>query len=140
VCTSSLQDVYCVGDCAVNEGGIRIESRQNATEQARAAALAICGRPDPLQMLPWFWSHQYDLRLQTVGLSQGHDRFVVRGRPQDRSFTVAYLRDGALVALDCINSSRDYLQGRKLVEAGARITPDLLADGLRSLKELAASA
>jgi len=140
VCRSSLEDVYCVGDCSVMEGGVRIESRQNATEQARAAALAICGRPEPLQMLPWFWSHQYDLRLQTVGLNHGHDQIVVRGRPEDRSFSVAYLKDGAVVAFDCINSSRDYLQGRKLVEAGSRITPDLLADGLRSLKELAATA
>jgi 3-phenylpropionate/trans-cinnamate dioxygenase ferredoxin reductase subunit len=140
VCKSSLEDVYCVGDCAVIEGGIRIESRQNAAEQARAAALAICGRPEPLQMLPWFWSHQYDLRLQTVGLSHGHDELVVRGRPQDRSFTVAYLRDGALVALDCINSTRDFMHGRKLVETGARITPELLVDERRSLKELAATA
>jgi 3-phenylpropionate/trans-cinnamate dioxygenase ferredoxin reductase subunit len=140
VCKSSLEDVYCVGDCAVIEGGSRIESRQNAAEQARAAALAICGRPEPLQMLPWFWSHQYDLRLQTVGLSHGHDELVVRGRPQDRSFTVAYLRDGALVALDCINSTRDFMHGRKLVEAGARITPDQLVDEQRSLKELAATA
>ncbi|MGI5460953.1 NAD(P)/FAD-dependent oxidoreductase [Streptomyces sp. CA-249302] len=139
LCRTSLPSVYCAGDSAVMRDGpgIRIESRQNATEQAATAAKAISGRPEPLRLLPWFWSHQYDLRLQTVGLSLGHDRTVLRGNPDSRRFSLVYLRDGAVVALDCVNQPRDYLQGRGLVAAGARVAPELLADERLPLKEIA---
>lgn len=141
-CRTTITDVYCVGDCSIlrNGPGIRIESRQNACEQAHAAAKAISGHPEPLRLVPWFWSNQYDLRLQTIGLSLGHDRIVLRGHPQNRSFSVVYLKNGVVVALDCINTARDYIQGRKLVEAGTRVPADLLADEHVSLKELAISA
>jgi len=142
LCRTTLADVYCVGDCAVMRSGpgIRVESRQNASEQAHTAAKAISGHPEPLRLVPWFWSHQYDLRLQTVGLSLGHDQTVLRGDPGDRRFSLVYLKNGAVIALDCINASRDYLQGRRLVEAGARIDPTLLTDAQTPLKELAAMA
>src|SRR6185295_5158164 len=89
LCRTTLTDVYCVGDCAVMRSGpgIRIESRQNASEQAHTAGRAISGQPRPLRLVPWFWSHQYDLRLQTVGLSLGHDQTVLRGDPEDRRFS-----------------------------------------------------
>lgn len=139
LCRTTLPSVYCAGDSAVMRGGpgIRIESRQNAVEQAETAAKAISGRPQPLRMVPWFWSNQYDLRLQTVGLSLGHDRTVLRGSPDSRSFSLVYLKDGTVVALDCVNTPRDYVQGRRLVAVGARVDPALLADERLPLKELA---
>jgi 3-phenylpropionate/trans-cinnamate dioxygenase ferredoxin reductase subunit len=85
---------------------------------------------------PWFWSNQYDLRLQTVGLSLGHDEVVLRGKPEERSFSVIYLKAGRAIALDCVNATKDYVQGRKLVEAGAEIEPLALADTSKPLKEL----
>jgi 3-phenylpropionate/trans-cinnamate dioxygenase ferredoxin reductase subunit len=133
-CRTTLPDVYAIGDCAAHEnrfaGGarIRLESVQNANDQAIIAALAIAGAPKPYDSVPWFWSNQYDLRLQTVGLSAGHDDLVVRGDPATRSFSVVYLRGGRVIALDCVNAVKDYVQGRKLVAEGAE--PDLarLAD------------
>ena len=82
--------------------------------------------------MPWFWSNQYDLRLQTVGLCQGHDDLVVRGDPAARSFSVVYLKAGRVIALDCVNAVKDYVQGRKLIEAGAAPDKALLADGARA--------
>ena len=93
----------------------------------------------PSPMTPWFWSNQYDLRLQTVGLSVAHDDRVVRGDPATRSFSVVYLRQGAVVALDCVNRTKDYVQGRALVLAGARVDREKLADGDVPLKELTAA-
>ncbi len=92
---------------------------QNAHDQATTAAKAILGRPEPYDAIPWFWSNQYDLKLQTVGLLHGHDDLVVRGDPATRSFSIVYLREGRVVALDCVNAVRDYVQGRKLILDGA---------------------
>ncbi len=141
-CRTSLPDVYAVGDCAAHEnrfaGGLRIrlESVQNAHDQAATAAKAITGNPQPYDAIPWFWSNQYDLRLQTVGLSVGHDSTVVRGRPEERSFSVVYLLEGRIIALDCVNSTRDYVQGRKLVLERRAIEPERLADETAPLKSL----
>jgi 3-phenylpropionate/trans-cinnamate dioxygenase ferredoxin reductase subunit len=139
-CRTTLPGVYCAGDCAVlaDGPGVRIESRQNAHEQAQAAARAICGQAAPPRAVPMFWSDQYDLRLQTAGLSHGHDATVLRGHPEERSFSLIYLRQGAVIALDCVNAARDYAQGRKLVGAGAHIDRALLADERLSLKGIAA--
>jgi 3-phenylpropionate/trans-cinnamate dioxygenase ferredoxin reductase component len=142
-CRTSLPDVFAIGDCAAHansfaEGAvIRLESVQNANDMATCAARAIMGEPQPYKAIPWFWSNQYDLRLQTVGLSTGYDATVVRGDPAARSFSVVYLKGGRVIALDCVNAVKDYAQGRKLVEN--RSTPDAgqLADTSVALKELA---
>jgi 3-phenylpropionate/trans-cinnamate dioxygenase ferredoxin reductase subunit len=110
---------------------------QNANDQATAAARDIVGQPQPYHAVPWFWSNQYDLRLQTVGLSAGHDEIVLRGDQAARSFSVIYLRGGKVIALDCVNSVKDYVGGRKLVEAGAFPSPARLADVTVPLKEMA---
>lgn len=89
--------------------------------------------------MPWFWSNQYDLRLQTVGLSTGFDRAVVRGDPDTRSFSIVYLRGGKVIALDCVNATKDYVQGRALVTGAREIDPALLADATTPLKEIAAA-
>ena len=140
-CRTSLPEVYAIGDCAAhaspyaNGSIVRLESVQNANDMANTAARAICGDPQPYEAVPWFWSNQYDLRLQTVGLSFGYDATVLRGDPAERSFSVVYLRSGQVVALDCVNRTRDYAQGRKLIEARATIAPELLRDA-ETLKEL----
>lgn len=145
-CRTSLPDVFAIGDCAAHVNAfadhatIRLESVQNANDQANVVARTITGASARYHAVPWFWSNQYDLRLQTVGLSRGHDECVVRGDPATRSFSVVYLRKGAVIALDCVNQTRDYVQGRKLVEAGARIVSDQLADSAVPLKEIALSA
>lgn len=141
-CRTSLPDVYAIGDCAAHanrfaDGAvIRLESVQNANDQASCAAKAIIGDPQPYSATPWFWSNQYDLKLQTVGLSGGHDAAVLRGDPASRSFSVLYLRQGKLIACDAVNAIKDYVQARKLVEEGAVIAPEDLADTSRPLKEL----
>lgn len=142
-CRTSLPHVFAAGDCAAHQndfaGGarVRIESVQNANDQASTAARAIAGQPAPYRAVPWFWSNQFDLRLQTVGLSTGYDAIVQRGDPASRSFSLVYLRERRVIALDCVNATRDYAQGRRLVEAGAAIAPELLANTSLALKELA---
>ena len=141
-CRTSLPDVFAIGDCAAHENGfadgatIRLESVQNANDQATVAAKMICGTPVEYGATPWFWSNQYDLKLQTVGLSTGFDNAVLRGDPAARSFSVIYLKNGQVRALDCVNMVKDYVQGKKLVEARAVIDPALLADANVPLKVL----
>ena len=141
-CRTSLPHVYAIGDCAAHVNGfadnatIRLESVQNASDQAKVAVQAILGTPQPYAATPWFWSNQYDLRLQTVGLSAGHDVAVVRGEPSARSFSVIYLKDGKVRALDCVNRVKDYAQGRRLVEARAEASIDALADARVALKDV----
>ena len=141
-CRTSLPDIYAIGDCAAfaadYAGGtvMRVESVQNANDQATCVAKAILGDEQPYKAFPWFWSNQYDLRLQTAGLSVGYDQTVVRGNPDDRAFSVVYLKGGKVIALDCVNMVKDYVQGRKLVEAGATPDPERLADASVPLKEL----
>jgi len=143
LCRTSLLDVYAIGDCAAHENvfadgmRVRLESVQNAHDQATCAALAILGRPQPYEAIPWFWSSQYDLKLQTVGLSVGHDEIVMRGDPAARSFSAIYLRAGRVVALDCVNSVKDYVQGRKLILGDVRPDRAALADPATPLKDLA---
>ncbi len=89
-----------------------------------------------LHAVPWFWSNQYDLRLQTIGLSIGHDEIVVRGATTNRSFSVIYLRQGRVIALDCVNATKDYVGGRALVLDGTIAAPTALADLDIPLKDL----
>ena len=141
-CRTTLDDVYAIGDCAAHANPyahnaiIRLESVQNAHDMATCAARSIMGDKRPHDALPWFWSNQYDLKLQTVGLSLGHDAEILRGSPEERSFTVVYLREGRVIALDCVNRTRDYAQGRRLVEARAQVAPELLADSEAALKDM----
>ena len=115
---------------------MRVESVQNANDQAACVAKAICGDEKVYHAFPWFWSNQYDLRLQTAGISAGFDSTVIRGSIEDRSFSVVYLKDGKVIALDCVNMVKDYVQGRKLVEGGVQPDIDRLADASVPLKEL----
>ena len=141
-CRTSLPDVFAIGDCALHANRfaagaeLRLESVQNANDQANVVARTICGEPATYDAVPWFWSNQYDLKLQTVGLSVGHDAEVLRGDPETSSFSLVYLRDGRATALDCVNAVKDYVQGRRLVVEGIAADPDRLADPNLPLKEL----
>lgn len=142
LCRTTVPDVYAIGDCAAHANAfadgarIRVESVQNANDMAGTVARSIVGVAHPYYAVPWFWSNQYDLRLQTVGLSSGHDLTVMRGDVARRSFAVVYLRQGRVIALDCINATKDYVQGRKLVEAGADVAPAMVADTTIPLSQL----
>lgn len=142
LCRTTLSDIYAIGDCAAHHSTfadgkrIRLESVQNANDMATSVAKTITGTPKPYHAVPWFWSNQYDLKLQTVGLSTGYDEVVVRGNPVARSFTVVYLKDGRVLALDCVNAVKDYVQGRALVVDGARPDRTRLADPRVALKEV----
>ncbi|MET3723814.1 NAD(P)/FAD-dependent oxidoreductase [Sphingomonas trueperi] len=141
-CRTSLADVYAIGDCALHVNGyadgaeIRLESVQNANDQANVVAKLLTGQDAHYDAVPWFWSNQYDLKLQTVGLSIGHDATVLRGDPAARSFSVIYLKQGRVIALDCVNAMRDYVQGKRLVAERMVVDPAVLADPATVLKEL----
>ena len=141
-CRTSLPDIFAIGDCALHANRfaddmpIRLESVQNANDQATLVAKTIMGQDLAYDAVPWFWSNQYDLKLQTVGLSTGHDQAILRGDPANRSFSVVYLKDGRVIALDCVNATKDYVQGRKLVVERLSPDPAALADASVPLKEL----
>ncbi|KCZ94214.1 NAD(P)/FAD-dependent oxidoreductase [Hyphomonas johnsonii] len=141
-CRTSLPDIYAIGDCAAHanpfaDGAIiRLESVQNANDMAGIVARDITGDPVQYSATPWFWSNQYDVKLQTVGLSAGHDTAILRGDPQAGGFSIIYLKDGHVIALDCVNAVRDYAQGRKLVETRAAPPPGDLANTGMPLKAL----
>ena len=103
-------------------------------------ARSIIDDPAPYHAVSWFWSNQYDLKLRTVGLSTGYDQIVVRGDPTKRAFAVIYLKGGRVIAPDCVNSVRDYVQGRALVDAGVATDPADLANVAITLKKLAAAS
>ncbi|MAN66758.1 FAD-dependent oxidoreductase [uncultured Hyphomonas sp.] len=134
--------IFAAGDCAsrplVHFGRAgRLESVHNAIEQGKLAAAAILGKPRPNEDCPWFWSDQYDLKLQIAGLSAGYDQIVVRGSPEDRKFAAFYLKNGTLIAVDAINSPPEFLASKKLIMSGAKLSADILADTSISMKEIA---
>jgi 3-phenylpropionate/trans-cinnamate dioxygenase ferredoxin reductase subunit len=139
---TSLPHVFAIGDCAMHANAyaeglpIRLESVQNANDLATTVARAITGDEEPYNSVPWFWSNQYDLRLQTVGLSSGHDSTVTRGDIASRSFSIVYLKQGHVVALDCVNAVKDYVQGKALVVGRVAADPAKLADTETPLKAL----
>jgi 3-phenylpropionate/trans-cinnamate dioxygenase ferredoxin reductase subunit len=140
---SSTDDanVFAAGDCTRHIGRegvpIRLECVQNAIDQAKHAALAMVGKPKPYREVPWFWSDQYDLKLQIAGLARPNDELVLRGQPESRKFAVFHLRDGAVSAVEAINAAPEYLVGRKLIGEGAKVAPGRLADITIPMKNIA---
>ena len=142
---TSDPNVYAAGDCTRRplvhyDGGARLESVHNAIEQGKLAAAAILGRERPAEDCPWFWSDQYDLKLQIAGLSQGYDEFVVRGDPAGRKFAVFYLKEGRLLSTDAINSPQEFIFSKKMIMAGGRPDAERLADASVPMKDIAADA
>jgi 3-phenylpropionate/trans-cinnamate dioxygenase ferredoxin reductase subunit len=129
---TSDPDIFAAGDCtnhpAFAGGRCRLESVQNAIDQAKHAALGMVGRPSPYHEVPWFWSDQYDLKLQIAGLARPEDVVVMRGDPASRKFAAFHLRDGVVAAVEAVNSAPEYIAGRRLIAAHARVAPERLAD------------
>jgi 3-phenylpropionate/trans-cinnamate dioxygenase ferredoxin reductase subunit len=141
-CRTSDPDIFAVGDCtshpnAVYGRSLRLESVHNAVEQAKTAAANICGQDVSYNQVPWFWSDQYDLKLQIAGLSEDYDDVVIRGNPAERSFSCLYLRDNRLIAVDAINAPRDFVQSKQLIADRTEVTAEKLADPATPLKEMA---
>ena len=141
-CESSHPDILAVGDCTYHFNPIygrqlRLESVQNAVDQAKVAAATVAGKREPYAALPWFWSDQYNLKLQIAGLSQGFDQVVVRGDINNsRKFAAFYLQAGKLLAVDAINSPLEFMLGKRLLTLGISPDPSVLADTDFDLKSL----
>lgn len=140
-CVTSDPDIFAVGDCTSHPNAIygrrlRLESVHNALEQAKTAAANICGGDAAYSQVPWFWSDQYDLKLQIAGLSEGHDDVVIRGNPAERSFSCLYLSEGHLIAVDAINAPRDFVQSKPLIADRVEIEAKKLADPEIALKDM----
>ena len=139
---TSDPDIYAAGDCTRflyrrGDHSLRLESVQNAVDQAKTAALAMLGQPAAYDAVPWFWSDQYDAKLQIAGIFiDGVDQAVVRGDPAGGGFSVAHLRDGRLAAIETVNALKDFTQGKKLIADGRPVDPAALADPTVALKDL----
>ncbi len=139
-CRTSDPSIWAIGDCSFHPSRhygtrIRLESVDNAFEQANTVALNLTGTPTVHDKVPWFWSDQYHHKLLIVGLSQGHDRVVMRGDPAAHAFSACYLKDGELIAIDTVNNARDQMAARKLIAARMRPDPTKLADPSIALKD-----
>ena len=139
--TTADPDIVAAGDCTWHLNGVykremRLESVQNASEQAKTAAKSICGIKQPYVALPWFWSDQYDLKLQIAGLSQGFDKTVVRGSTSEgRSFAVFYFEGDKLLAVDAINRPKEFMMTKKALTQGMKVDAALLADESADIKD-----
>ena len=138
---TSDENIFAIGDCSEHpnpfaDARIRLESVQNAADQAQHVAAQIVGRAGPYRSVPWFWTDQYDIKLQMAGISQGHDQTVTRGNPESNKLSVFYFRQNRLLAIDSINRPLDHMIGRKLIAAGASVTPEQAADESVDLKKL----
>ena len=134
-------NIYAAGDCSnrplVHYGRHgRLESVHNAIEQGKLAAAAILGKPRPVEDCPWFWSDQYDIKLQIAGLSAGFDEFVVRSDPGSRRFAVFYLKDSKLIAADAVNAPQEFVSSKRLIVSRPEVDRAALADPTVPMKQL----
>jgi 3-phenylpropionate/trans-cinnamate dioxygenase ferredoxin reductase component len=130
---TNVENIYAIGDCANHFNGfankrIRLESVQNAIDQAIVAANHITGQPEPYQNVPWFWTNQYDLKLQMAGISTNFEHFVVRGDVESNKFSVFYFKNQQLIAVDSLNRPADHLAARKLIQTGTTPTDEQIKD------------
>ncbi|MDP6674074.1 MAG: FAD-dependent oxidoreductase [Gammaproteobacteria bacterium] len=144
-CRTSDANILAIGDCTNHPNQLlsrrlRLESVHNAQEQAKTAAATLCGKLKPYNQIPWFWSDQYDLKLQIVGLSGEHDDVIIRGDFAERSFAAFYMKGDLLIAVDAVNSAREFMLSKKLIAQGARLEPEILADMSIDFKDLAQAA
>lgn len=134
-------DIVASGDCTNHPNdllgfNLRLESVPNANEQSRAAAASICGNNKPYRSMPWFWSDQYDIKLQISGFNMGYEKVVLRGEPSSNQFVAWYLKGDKVLAADCINSAKEFMQAKKIVSLGVPLTEQQLADPESDLKAL----
>jgi 3-phenylpropionate/trans-cinnamate dioxygenase ferredoxin reductase subunit len=138
--------IYAIGDCAkrpvpyYRDRLCRLESVHNAIEGAKIVAATILGQEPPQEEAPWFWSDQYDLKLQIAGLFAGYDRIVRRGDLKDRAFAHFYFAEDRLIAVDAVNKPGEYLGAKRLIEKNLNVTPETLADNSVPMKTIVANA
>ncbi len=142
-CQTSDPDIYAVGDVTWHHNThydrwLRLESVQNAVDQAKVAISHIMGEDEPYDALPWFWSDQYGLKLQIAGLSEGYDTLVTRGSPEERSTAFFYLKEGRMLAADCVGRIAEFMNAKKIIAAGVNVDENMLKDDSRPFKEIAA--
>ena len=141
-CQTSHPDIYAAGDCTnhpnpILNRNLRLESVPNAVEQAKAAAASLCGGEKPYAELPWFWSDQFDVKLQIAGMNQGYTEAVVRGDINNgRSFSVFYTANNKILAADCINRPKDFMLAKKLILQNIECNSASLSDEHIELKSL----
>ncbi|HJS79893.1 MAG TPA: oxidoreductase C-terminal domain-containing protein, partial [Vitreimonas sp.] len=144
-CRTSDPAIFAIGDCArrpmvhYGERIARLESVHNAVEGAKIVAATILGQSHA-EEAPWFWSDQYDLKLQIAGLSQGYDHVVFRGVMADRAFAAFYYKGDRLIAVDAVNRPGEYLGAKMLIQTGRTVAPNVLEDTSRPMKEIVAAA
>lgn len=144
-CRTVDPDIVASGDVSNHPNSLykqrlRLESVPNASGQSKTAAASICGKDKAYNELPWFWSDQYDLKLQIAGLSQGYDQVVIRGdRNKGRSFVAFYLKEGKLISADCVNRPQEFMASKRLITQKMVVDPSILADETISPKELLTS-
>jgi 3-phenylpropionate/trans-cinnamate dioxygenase ferredoxin reductase component len=145
-CLTSDPAIYAIGDCAsrpmahFEQRVARLESVHNAVEGAKIVAATITGGKPHVEEAPWFWSDQYDLKLQIAGLFQGYDHIVLRGVMADRAFAAFYYKGPKLIAVDAVNRPAEYLGAKMLIQTGRTVAPSELEDESRTMKEIVAAA
>ncbi|HEX8594995.1 MAG TPA: oxidoreductase C-terminal domain-containing protein [Pseudomonas sp.] len=140
-CQTSDPHIYAAGDCANYPCGffgrrMRLESVPNANEHARCIAANLCGVPQKLEAVPWFWSDQYGVKMQMAGLSEGYDQLVLRGDPEGGHFSAFYLALGQVIAVDCVARPADFMQARRIIQNRLTVQPEQLMDEGFALKGL----
>jgi len=139
-CQTSDPNVYAAGDC-VNyyfsryDTRQRLESVQNAIDQAAVVSSSIMGEPIAYDSVPWFWSDQYDLKFQIAGLSQDSDLIVIRGNKEESKFSVCHFKENKLCAVECVNDQKTFMLGKKLIETKSDITPEAMENTQTNLKD-----
>lgn len=139
-CLTSEENIYAAGDC-VNyyfsryDSRQRLESVQNAIDQATTVSASIMGAPITYKSIPWFWSDQYDLKIQIAGLSQDSDLLVTRGNKNDCKFSVCHFKNSRLMAVECVNDQKTFMLGKKLIEAESKITPEAIENVQTNLRD-----
>ncbi|HVY84545.1 MAG TPA: FAD-dependent oxidoreductase [Caulobacterales bacterium] len=145
-CLTSDPAIFAIGDCAArpmvyyDDRVCRLESVHNAIEGAKIVAATILGQKPPVEEAPWFWSDQYDLKLQIAGLFQGYDQAVLRGSMEARAFAMFYYKAGRLIAVDAVNRPAEYLGAKLLIQTKRSVAPNVLEDESRPMKEIVAAA
>lgn len=143
---TSDPDIVAAGDCSNHfmpryDRRLRLESVPSAGEQAKVAAATICGKAKTITALPWFWSDQYELKLQIAGLNEGYDSVVLRGEPSTgRSFACFYFKDGELIAADCVNRPQEFMFSRRVIGDRIPVDPSQLADPASALNDMLKAA